>query len=99
MAFERKYQVKIPSKQLNKIKLFSTFTTSPVQQCNMEMRVNTKSETEINPFFLTGFTDAEGCFSIKIQQNAKLKTKEHLTSTTVFNQIIEIKSGMNLFRK
>lgn len=28
-----------------------------------------------------------------------LKTKEHLTSTTVFNQIIEIKSGMNLNRK
>lgn len=28
-----------------------------------------------------------------------LKYKEHLTSTTVFNQIIEIKSGMNLNRK
>jgi len=31
-------------------------------------------QSEINPWFLTGFTDAEGCFSIKIQQNAKLKT-------------------------
>jgi len=30
---------------------------------------------KINPWFLTGFTDGEGCFSIKIQQNAKLKTK------------------------
>ena len=28
-----------------------------------------------------------------------LKTKDHLTSTSVFNQIIEIKSGMNLNRK
>lgn len=28
-----------------------------------------------------------------------LKTKEHLTSTSVYNQIIEIKSGMNLNRK
>ena len=28
-----------------------------------------------------------------------LKTKEHLTSTTVFNEIIEIKSSMNLNRK
>jgi hypothetical protein len=30
---------------------------------------------KINQWFLTGFTDGEGCFSIKIQQNAKLKTK------------------------
>jgi len=28
-----------------------------------------------------------------------LKTKEHLTSKSVYNQIIEIKSGMNLNRK
>ena len=28
-----------------------------------------------------------------------LKTKDHLTSTSVYNQIIEIKSGMNLNRK
>jgi hypothetical protein len=31
--------------------------------------------SDLNPWFLTGFSDAEGCFSIKIQQNAKLKTK------------------------
>ena len=28
-----------------------------------------------------------------------LKSKDHLTSTSVFNQIIEIKKGMNLNRK
>jgi hypothetical protein len=28
-----------------------------------------------------------------------LKTKDHLTSTSVFNKIIKIKSGMNLNRK
>ena len=59
MGFERNYQVKIPSNQFNKIKKL----------------FSTKSEAEINPWFLTGFADAEGCFSIKIQQNAKLKTK------------------------
>jgi len=32
-------------------------------------------KSKINPWFLTGFTDAEGCFSIKIQKNTKLKTK------------------------
>lgn len=60
MGFERNYQLKIPSNQFNK-NLFST--------------LNTKSEAEINPWFLTGFVDAEGCFSIKILENAKLKTK------------------------
>jgi hypothetical protein len=59
-GFERNYPFKIPSKQLNK-KSFST--------------LNINSEPNINPWFITGFTDAEGCFSIKIQKNAKLKTK------------------------
>ena len=61
MGLERGYQFKNPSNQFNKInRLFST---------------HTKSEAEIMPWFITGFVDAEGCFSIKIQQNAKLKTK------------------------
>jgi hypothetical protein len=60
MGFERNYQIKIPSNQLNiDIRTFST----------------TISKSKINPGFLTGFADAEGCFSIKIQPNAKLKTK------------------------
>ena len=29
----------------------------------------------LNPWFITGFTDAEGCFSIGIRPDAKLKTK------------------------
>ena len=60
MGFERNYPIKIPSKQLNiDIRTFST----------------TISKSKINPWFLTGFADAEGCFAIKIQPNAKLKTK------------------------
>ena len=54
------YPVKIPSKQLNN-KSFST--------------LNSITETELNPWFITGFSDAEGCFTIKVQPNAKLKTK------------------------
>ena len=60
MGFERSYQIKNPSNQFFK-KYFSIF--------------NTKPEAKINPWFLTGFADAESCFSIKIQANAKLKTK------------------------
>jgi len=31
-------------------------------------------QAAISPWFITGFTDAEGCFSILIQQNVKYKT-------------------------
>ena len=60
MGFERSYQIKYPSNPFLK-KYFST--------------LNIKPEAEINPWVLTGFADAESCFSIKIQANAKLKTK------------------------
>ena len=59
MGLERGYQIKIPSKQLNSRYNYSTLITA----------------TEINPWFLTGFTDAEGCFTIKTQYNNNLKTK------------------------
>nr|YP_010759087.1 hypothetical protein QEO35_mgp32 [Hericium alpestre]WEX32001.1 hypothetical protein [Hericium alpestre] len=57
MGFERNYQIKIPSKQLNKV-YFSTQTS-----------LNNK----LNPWFITGFADAEGCFSFAIKPNAKSK--------------------------
>ena len=74
MGGESRYQFKIPSKQFTK-KLFST--------------LNTRNETGINPWFLTGFADAEGCFSIKIQQNAKLKIKWRIRP--VFSITLHIK--------
>jgi hypothetical protein len=61
-GFERNYPVKIPSKQLS-IRSFSNSS------------LNCLTKIELNPWFISGFTDAEGCFSIKIQPNAKLKTK------------------------
>ena len=61
MDCENSFQFKIPSKQLNK-KFYSSLSASN----------NIKN---LNPWFITGFTDAEGCFTIKVQHNAKLKTK------------------------
>lgn len=75
MGFERNYQVKNPSKEFKK--LFSTQTNSK------------PLVPQINPWFLTGFTDAEGCFSIKIHENAKLKSKWRVRP--VFTIILNIK--------
>ena len=69
---ESRYHIKIPSKQLNPAKLqvvqlncARTFSTLPSE---LERNV-------LNPWFFSGFIDAEGCFSIGIRPDAKLKTK------------------------
>ena len=49
MGFERNYQIKIPSNQLNK-QYYSTLS-------------KTDFKNKLNPWFITGFADAEGCFS------------------------------------
>ena len=61
MGFERNYQIKIPSKQLN-IKNFSTLNYSSSLPC---------SAGSVNPWFWTGLTDAEGSFSILISKDNK----------------------------
>jgi LAGLIDADG endonuclease len=66
MGFERNYQVKIPSKQLNK----SIFTTISAKGGNILL----------NPYFVSGFSDAESYFSTTIYKNNKLKTGFRVSS-------------------
>ena len=60
MAFERKYQFKILSRQLNYSRLFHS--------------LNNNNHTKLNPYFVSGFIDAEGYFGSLILKNNKLKT-------------------------
>ncbi len=61
MGGESRYQIKIPSKQLNKQKqYYSTLSKSSINN-------------KLNPWFITGFADAEGCFSFAIKPDAKSK--------------------------
>jgi hypothetical protein len=64
---ESHYLIKIHSKQLNIACLLHkrTFSNLPSGQ----------ERNVLNPWFLSGFTDAEGCFSIGIRPDAKLKIK------------------------
>nr|YP_011020421.1 LAGLIDADG endonuclease [Ganoderma weberianum]WQH62843.1 LAGLIDADG endonuclease [Ganoderma weberianum] len=62
MGFERNYQVKNPTNQLN-IKSFST----------LSIRGN------INPWFITGFTDAEASFIISMYKDDNSKLKWRVT--------------------
>ena len=61
MGFETNYPVKIPSNQVLKIRHYSSITI-PGQSC------------ELNPLFVTGFTDAEGSFMIRIRNSPRYNT-------------------------
>lgn len=61
MDFERNYQIKFLSNQINKYRFYTTLTIQS------EIR-------KLDPWFLTGFSDAEGCFIISIWKNNKMKT-------------------------
>nr|YP_010146936.1 hypothetical protein K4014_mgp31 [Cyclocybe aegerita]QQP21445.1 hypothetical protein [Cyclocybe aegerita] len=64
---ESRYHIKIPSKQLK------PWLPSPYGKPGV--RTFSSRSNILNPWFITGFTDAEGCFSIGIRPDAKLKTK------------------------
>ncbi len=75
MGFERNYQVKIPSNQLNK-QNYSTLS-------------KTNLDSKLNPWFVTGFIDAEGCFIILILKDPKNKT----------NWIVKTRFSIGLHKK
>jgi LAGLIDADG endonuclease. len=47
----------------------------PSKQLNQRTFTTLNNRNVLNPWFITGFTDAEACFSIGIRPDAKLKTK------------------------
>lgn len=63
MGFERNYQVKIPSNQIIKKQYYSTELGNAVSKL---FQLN-------EPWFISGFTDAEGCFLIVIRKTQKIK--------------------------
>ena len=60
MGFERNYQIKIPSKQ--------------IFQYSTEVSTNLSENSLLHPWFITGFTDAEGSFIISIVKDPLTRT-------------------------
>lgn len=77
MGLERGYQVEVPSKQLKR-------NSSTCTLC--EARLNNNNIT-LNPYFITGFTDAEGSFTVTIYPDEKMKSGIRV--------IAEFKLGLN----
>ena len=70
MGFERNYQVKILSKQLNKSFYSTVHKFLPVNQNWLKTN---EADKKLNPYFLSGFADAEASFGTTIYKNNKLK--------------------------
>lgn len=80
MGFERNYQIIIPSNQtINKLRSYTSLATLE----------NLKPSFKIDPWFLTGFTDAEGCFTLSIVRNKELKV----------GWVVKIRFEINLHQK
>jgi len=48
---------------------------NPSKQLNKLFYSTLNHNSKLNPWFITGFSDAEGCFSISVKSDVKLKTK------------------------
>jgi hypothetical protein len=67
MGFERNYQTKIPSDQVIQIRRYSSVTRP-------------RQSFALNPWFVTGFTDAEGSFMIRIRKSPRYTTGWHVVA-------------------
>ena len=82
MGFERNYQIKVLSKQLNK----TNFCTSAYAQVQF---------TKLDPWFVTGFCDGEASFSVSISIDKRIKGRVGWTVKPSF-QISLHSRDMNL---
>lgn len=64
-GFERSYQVRIPSNHPNNLRLSSTSSSI--------LSNSPKTGYTLKPYFVTGFTDAEGSFIVRVRKNPKAK--------------------------
>jgi hypothetical protein len=62
MDFERNYQIKTHSNQIIQKRLYSSISSQ-----------NMISQSTFNPWFITGFIDAEGSFMIQVRKNSKYR--------------------------
>lgn len=70
-GFERNYQVKILSNLINYTTFFSQHKTDRVNTFQLRNYTNHPSTLNLNPLYISGFTDGEGCFMISIIKDKK----------------------------
>jgi len=76
MGFERNYQVKIHSKQINVSK--------------SDNRAEGASSTDVNPWFISGLIDGEGSFSVIVDKNKTRKLGWRVQTTPYSTAIADL---------
>lgn len=72
-GFERNNKVKILSNLINYITLFSQHKAEKVKTFQVRNYSNLPSTLNLNPWYVTGFTDGEGCFMLTIIKDKNYK--------------------------
>jgi len=72
-GFERNYQVKILSNLIYYTSLFSQHKAKKVNTFQVRNYSNLPSTLNLNPWYISGFTDGEGCFMLTIIKDKKYK--------------------------
>ena len=72
-GFERNYQVKILSNLINYTTFCSQHKAEGVKTFQVRNYSNLPSTLNLNPWYITGFTDGEGCFMLTIIKDKKYK--------------------------
>lgn len=68
-GFERNHPIGIPSKQIDRLKrLYSSSLGVRAQAGSLH-----DPGSKLNPWFVIGFTDGEGCFHLSVTENKKFK--------------------------
>jgi hypothetical protein len=79
--------------------LHYSFLISPlVWYSNARFQKEQETKIKLNPGFITGFTDAEGSFIIRIQKKNKLKTGFLLRNPTAFSIHLASKDNTLLYQ-
>lgn len=74
MGFERNYQIRIPSKYLNpRIITYTCLHTNLTPRRYSTLESHTFSVKKLNPWFLTGFSDAESNFLVRVVKSDHVK--------------------------
>ena len=81
-GFERNSLIKIPSKQILQSQLFTRLNTT---SCITTANIPTDKNLTILPWFVTGFADAEGCFTIIIRKAPRNTTGWQIEANFIIN--------------
>jgi hypothetical protein len=96
MDFERNYQIKVLSNQINKQSRFGqvAWLNQPYQKKgrffswvpSKAVQQDSTQDLTMDPWFVTGFTDGEGCFALSVRKRKRSKNSS-IEKSLIFKKL------------